>query len=48
MHACCDGADPVMFVMPADHVIQDIPAFQDAVRAGFQSAIQGVVVTFDV
>ena len=27
LHACRDGADPVMLVMPADHVIQDIPAF---------------------
>ena len=48
LHACRDGADPVMLVMPADHVIQDIPAFQDAVRAGFQCAIQGAVVTFGV
>lgn len=37
-----------MLVMPADHVIQDIPVFQDAVRAGFQGAIQGAVVTFGV
>lgn len=48
LHACRDGADPVMLVMPADHVIQDIPAFQDAVRAGFQGSIQGEVVTFGV
>lgn len=37
-----------MLVMPADHVIQDIPAFQDAVRYGFQGAIRGAVVTFGV
>ena len=43
LHACRDGADPVMLVMPADHVIQDIPAFQAAVRAGFQGALQGAV-----
>lgn len=48
LHACSDGADPVMLVMPADHVIQDTAAFQDAVRAGLQGAIQGAVVTFGV
>lgn len=48
LHACRDGADPVMLVMPADHVIQDIPAFQDAVSAGFERALQGGVVTFGV
>lgn len=48
LHACSDGADPVMLVMPADHVIQDIAAFQDAVRSGFEHACQGDVITFGV
>lgn len=48
LHACSDGADPVMLVMPADHVIQDIAAFQDAVRAGFERASQGNLITFGV
>ena len=29
-----DGADPILLVMPADHVITDTPAFQAAVGRG--------------
>ena len=43
-----DGADPVLLVMPADHVIVDVAAFQAAVMRGAQLAQQGVVVTFGI
>jgi mannose-1-phosphate guanylyltransferase/mannose-6-phosphate isomerase len=43
-----DGADPVLLVMPADHVIVDVVAFQTAVQRGAQLAEQGVVVTFGI
>lgn len=48
LHACRDGGDPVMLVMPADHVIQDITAFQNAVRAGLEYASRGAVITFGI
>jgi len=40
--------DPVMLVMPADHVIRDIPAFQETVYSGAQLAEDGNVVTFGI
>lgn len=43
-----DGSDPVLLVMPADHVIVDVPPFQIAVRAGFRLAAEGAVVTFGI
>ena len=43
-----DGADPVLLVMPADHVILDKPAFQAVVRQGALLAAEGAVVTFGI
>ena len=43
-----NGADPVLLVMPADHVIVDTQAFQAAVRAGAALAADGAVVTFGI
>jgi mannose-1-phosphate guanylyltransferase/mannose-6-phosphate isomerase len=43
-----NGADPVLLVMPADHVIVDKIAFQKAVHAGGVLAQTGVVVTFGI
>jgi mannose-1-phosphate guanylyltransferase/mannose-6-phosphate isomerase len=43
-----DGADPVLLVMPADHVITNTQAFQNVVSQGAQLAAQGVVVTFGI
>lgn len=43
-----NGADPVLLVMPADHVISDTAAFQRAVEAAAQLAAQGAVVTFGI
>jgi len=40
--------DPVLLVLPADHVIKDIPAFQRAVRAALPAAEQGQLVTFGI
>jgi mannose-1-phosphate guanylyltransferase / mannose-6-phosphate isomerase len=41
-------ADPVLLVMPADHVILDVPAFQAAVVQGAALAAEGAVVTFGI
>ena len=42
------GADPVLLVMPADHVILDSAAFQAAVSLGAAQAAKGAVVTFGI
>jgi len=41
-------ADPVLLVLPADHVIRDVPTFQKAVRLGLPAAEQGKLVTFGI
>ena len=42
------GHDPVLLVMPADHIIQDAVAFQHAVVEGAMLAEQGRLVTFGI
>jgi mannose-1-phosphate guanylyltransferase/mannose-6-phosphate isomerase len=42
------GADAVLLILPADHVIRDVPAFQRAVRAALPAAEQGQLVTFGI
>jgi mannose-1-phosphate guanylyltransferase/mannose-6-phosphate isomerase len=46
--AAGDGSDPVLLVMPADHVILDTEAFCAAVRHGAALAALGHVVTFGI
>jgi len=41
-------ADPVLLVMPADHVITDVAAFQQVVSQGAALAEAGAVVTFGI
>jgi mannose-1-phosphate guanylyltransferase/mannose-6-phosphate isomerase len=41
-------ADPVLLVMPADHVITDVAAFQRVVSQGAILAAAGAVVTFGI
>lgn len=43
-----NDADPVLLVMPSDHVIVDIPAFQASVRKGMVFAEEGDMVTFGI
>ena len=40
--------DPVLLVMPADHVITDLTAFQNAVAEGCRLAADGWLVTFGI
>lgn len=42
------GKDPVLLVMPADHIIGDVPAFHAAVARGFKHAEAGKLVTFGI
>jgi mannose-1-phosphate guanylyltransferase/mannose-6-phosphate isomerase len=46
--ATSDGADPVLLVMPADHVITDTAAFRAVVAQGAGLADRGFVVTFGI
>jgi mannose-1-phosphate guanylyltransferase/mannose-6-phosphate isomerase len=41
-------SDPVLLVLPADHVISDVPAFHAAVAVGRAAAEAGSLVTFGV
>ena len=43
-----DGADPLLLMMPSDHLIADRAAFQRAVEAGAELAAKGEVVTFGI
>ena len=43
-----DGADPVLLVLPCDHVVRDGPRFSEAVRLASKEAIGGRLVTFGV
>ncbi|HEY1899910.1 MAG TPA: mannose-1-phosphate guanylyltransferase/mannose-6-phosphate isomerase [Steroidobacteraceae bacterium] len=40
--------DPVLLVLPADHVIRDTAVFQQAVRTALPAAEQGQLVTFGI
>ncbi len=42
------GADPLLLVLPADHVIRDVPAFHQAVKAAQGAAGGGKLVTFGI
>jgi mannose-1-phosphate guanylyltransferase / mannose-6-phosphate isomerase len=42
------GAEPVLLVLPADHLLKDVAAFHRAVRAGLTAAAAGKLVTFGV
>jgi mannose-1-phosphate guanylyltransferase/mannose-6-phosphate isomerase len=48
LEAIKKGADPVLLVMPADHVITDVAAFQGVVSQGVALAAKGAVVTFGI
>lgn len=44
----CRDDDPLMVVMPADHVLGDLSAFQQALRQALAHAAAGKVVTFGI
>lgn len=43
-----NGTDPMLLVMPSDHVILDTVAFQSAVKQGMQCANSNTIVTFGI
>lgn len=48
LHVSGDLDDPILLVMPADHVISDQAAFHLAVKTALPAAMSGVMVTFGV
>ena len=48
LQAMRDGADPVLLVLPSDHVVANEAAFRDAVGAAMPAAEGGALVTFGI
>lgn len=43
-----EGLDPVLVVLPSDHLVRDVPAFQAALLRAVEAAATGKLVTFGV
>ncbi|MDX8380546.1 MAG: mannose-1-phosphate guanylyltransferase/mannose-6-phosphate isomerase [Ghiorsea sp.] len=43
-----NGDDPLMLVLPADHLIKDIPAFHESLKKAMKIAEEGKLVTFGI
>lgn len=48
LQAMAAGDDPLLLVLPSDHVVRDAAAFQAAVRAAMPAAEAGMLVTFGI
>ena len=48
LQAMAEGADPVLLVLPSDHVIADEAGFRAAVLAALPAAERGALVTFGI
>src|SRR6476620_2680966 len=48
LQAIADGDDPLLLVLPSDHVVRDADAFRAAVRRAAAAAEQGALVTFGI
>ena len=48
LHAVASGQDPLLLLLPADHLIRDIAAFGRIVSQGLPAAQAGAIVTFGV
>ncbi|MGO9379932.1 MAG: mannose-1-phosphate guanylyltransferase/mannose-6-phosphate isomerase [Dissulfurispiraceae bacterium] len=48
LRATNGGADPILLVMPSDHIIEDCSAFQRAVLDGISASLDGAIVTFGI
>tara|TARA_Y100001936_G_scaffold252558_1_gene312748 strand:- start:36077 stop:37519 length:1443 start_codon:yes stop_codon:yes gene_type:complete len=40
--------DPILLVMPADHMMMDIPSFQDVIQKSIKLALDGAIITFGI
>jgi mannose-1-phosphate guanylyltransferase/mannose-6-phosphate isomerase len=48
LQAVAAGDDPLLLVLPSDHVVRDADAFRAAVEAAMPAAEQGALVTFGI
>ena len=48
LQATAGGADPLLLVLPSDHVVRDAEAFRMAVREACDAAAAGALVTFGI
>ena len=48
LQAMENGDDPVLLVVPADHIIKDSTLFASAVRTGMDFALDGKIITFGI
>lgn len=48
LHATRNGHDPLLLVMPADHVVEDRIALHHAINIGIEPALAGAIVTFGI
>jgi mannose-1-phosphate guanylyltransferase/mannose-6-phosphate isomerase len=48
MQALADGADPLLLVLPSDHVVADVDAFHAAIEDARGAAEGGALVTFGI
>ncbi|MFK8068848.1 MAG: mannose-1-phosphate guanylyltransferase, partial [Gammaproteobacteria bacterium] len=48
MAAQGDGNDPIILMMPSDHVIQDMDTFHNTMKEGSELAEQGYLITFGI
>ncbi len=48
LQATSDHGDPILLVLPSDHVVRDDDAFAKAVRAAMPAAENGALVTFGI
>jgi mannose-1-phosphate guanylyltransferase/mannose-6-phosphate isomerase len=48
LYATSNGDDPLLLVLPADHVVKDVAYFQAAIYAGCEQAEKGYLLTFGV
>src|SRR6478735_3360388 len=48
LQALADGADPLLLVLPSDHVVADVDAFRAAVHPASVAAAEGKLVTFGI
>lgn len=48
LRAMRDGADPIMLIMPSDHVLEDGEVLRAAFAQAYEAARQGALVTFGI
>lgn len=48
LQASSEGADPILLILAADHLIQDVPAFHASIEAALPLAEDGKLVTFGI